>query len=347
MISLHLAKGVHLMKMSRMSTFAPLLVVALYTAYPFLTGVPLWNTDVPGADAEVLARLVATGLHPYRYYGHYFYLLFSPQLYYYLTPAIAMIPALWMKLDRWFMVWLMVLLGGFGYTRHMLMGSFLPVINYMVFIPLNLMLLSKGHYRWLVVSMFASLMFHGSSGIVIQAGTFLCMLTRLKAKDWVAVLPLAFPAIAVYVLNHEMAQSLALRTLTDLVNGNTGGDNGYTNYLAVMRGNGMLGRYDWANHLPVNWYFYYLGLQIIPALVIIGVAWARVQEARQYIVWLACFTMLPITIIIGWAIMASIRPFTFDMQDRASNALSIIIFMAAGLACAELLKRDGQAGESR
>ena len=317
-----------------------LVVVALYTVYPFLTGVNPFNADVPGTDAEELA-LAASQLGFFRYYGHYFYLLFSAQLYYYLTPAIAMIPAVFMRVDRWFMAWLWVLFAGHGYLRHMLMGSFLPIINYMVFIPLNLFLLSKNHYRWLIVAMFASLMFHGSSGIIIQAGTFLCMVTRFKLRDWIRVAPLAALAVSVYTLNHIMAPSLAAQVATYAMGSDNSlapinGDTAYSNYLGVIRGNGMLGRFDWANYLPVNWYFYYLGAPLLPALFLIVAAWVKAPHFRQYLGWLVRFTVLPGVVVITWWAMSDMRSFTFDVQDRAANALSIIIAMAAGLSLTAL-----------
>ena len=246
-----------------------------------------------------------------------------------------MIPAAWMR--GWFVVWLWVLLGGFGYLRHMLMGSFLPVINYMIFIPLNLTLLSKHHYYWLIASMFASLMFHGSSGVIIQTGTFLCMATRFKVRDWMAVAPLAVAAVGIYIWNHEQSHSIAATILLGMANGNFAEDGRYANYLAVIRQNGLLGRYDWANYLAVNWYFYYLGLPLLAALVIIGVAWAKKPETRQWTNWLARFTVLPLGVIAGWWMLADLRPYTFDMMDRAANALSIVIFIAAGLACSAML----------
>lgn len=310
-------------------------VVALYTAYPFLSGVSPLNADVPGDDAEWLVYITFQRTwQPQRYYGQYLYFLLHPQLYYYLTPAISAIPAVFMGAQRWFVVWAVVLLGGFGYTRHMLMGSFLPIINYMVFIPLNLWLMEKGRYRWLVAAMFVSLMFHGSSGIIIQVGTFLCMATRLTLRDWLRVAPLAVPAAGIYLLNHQLAPSIAAQVLTNL----EGGNPNYANYLEVIRGNGMLGRTDLLDYLPVNWYFYYLGLPLFPALFFIALRWRE----NQYIRWLARFTALPVGVIIAWTLLVDIRTYTFDILDRASNALSIILFMAAGLACAELLNRPKQ-----
>lgn len=309
-------------------------IVALYTALPFLTG---QAADVPGADAEVVAQWAFSQTwEPHRYYGHLLYFVLRPQTYYFLTPAIIMAPAIFMGTRRWFMAWIWVLFGSAGYLHHMMAGSFLPIINYMIFIPLNLYLLQcisqrNKHHRWLIVSMFTSLMFHGSSGIIIQAGTIVCMIFEMhKIKDWIKIAPLAILALILYAVNHHFAPS----AFSDVVKDVYGQNNGWDNYLKVLRMGGILSHYNFANNLAVNWTLFYFGLSVIPAAIVLSIA---AMGRARYIRQLACFAILPIGIIIGWVAMPELRPHTFDVVDRAASALSVIIFMGAGLAFSDLL----------
>ena len=309
-------------------------LVALYTVFLYLTS---RTTDVPGTDAEVLVDWAFNQTwQPHRYYGHLIYFLLSPQTYYFLTPAIIMIPAIFMGTKRWFIAWIWVLFGSAGYLHHMMAGSFLPIINYMVFIPLNLYLLHEGKYRWLIVSMFVSLMFHGSSGIIIQAGTILCMDLKIHAiKDWIKMAPFAILALSLYAINHHFAPS----ALSDVIKDVYGQNNGWANYQAALRMGGILSHYTWANNLAINWTLFYFNLAVIPALIVLLIAaMSNLPKTAGYIRQLACFALLPIGIIIGWAMMPELRPHTFDVVDRAASGLSVILFMGAGLAFSDLLE---------